>query len=408
MLVSYERSLHVRHHFTSDPELVAAALFELEDKSGLALQVDSERRDLLRDMEDTDSSGDIIWRVRQYAESRFSDLSFSIDAMKEIVDSLAGLPGRKALLYISDGIEMVPGEDLFHAISQRYQGAQHVLTTSRDYDLSRRYQQLASQASANRVTFYAIDAAGLRVSTTATVQMATAPTAGVMNFVDSVYTSNLQQPLLLMADVTGGQVIYNTNDVGPGLTKIARDFDTYYSLGYLPAHSQTGRLYKIKVELKNGKGYTVRHREGYRDKSTFSRMSDGTLSSLRYGFESNPLEVEFRLGEPQSVEKGQYDVPFMVAIPLDKIVLVPRAEVHEARLKLYFGAVDERGDFSDIQEVELPLRIPADKLEEGARQYFPFQDKLRMREGGHRVVVGVWDEWGAAGSFVGRSLVVGG
>ena len=35
-----------------------------------------------------------------------------------------------------------------------------------------------------------------------------------------------------LAERTGGTAIVNTNDVGPGLERVATDFDTYYSLGY--------------------------------------------------------------------------------------------------------------------------------------------------------------------------------
>ena len=43
MLVTYDRSLHVRHPFTADPEIIASALFELEELSGHRIHFDSER-----------------------------------------------------------------------------------------------------------------------------------------------------------------------------------------------------------------------------------------------------------------------------------------------------------------------------------------------------------------------------
>ena len=33
-----------------------------------------------------------------------------------MVNSLSGLPGRKALLHVSDGISVTPGEELFQAL----------------------------------------------------------------------------------------------------------------------------------------------------------------------------------------------------------------------------------------------------------------------------------------------------
>ena len=97
MLVTYDRSLHMRHEFTSDPTLIASQLFELEELAAFGVHWDSERRDVLRDINDSDSLAAISWRVRQFAESGDNDLSFSFGAIKEIVTSLAETHGyRKA------------------------------------------------------------------------------------------------------------------------------------------------------------------------------------------------------------------------------------------------------------------------------------------------------------------------
>ena len=95
---------------------------------------------------------------------------------------------------------------------------------------------------------------------------------------------------------------------------MATDFDTYYSLGYTPAHSGSGRYYKIEVKLKR-KGLKVRHRSGYRDKPLYSRMEEGTLSTLRYGFEKNPLELKLQIEEGQKNEDDQFEVPILIGIP---------------------------------------------------------------------------------------------
>lgn len=407
MLVSYDRSIHVRHPFTSDPQLVSNALFELETVTGHAVHLDSDRRDLLRDIEEAESVGEVDWRVRQYAEGLTNDLQFSIDALKEIVDSMAGLPGRKALLYVSDGLPMVPGEDMYYALSNKFQDSTSI-TLSREFDSSRRFTQLANTASTNQVVLYTIDAAGLRAPESSSVETAYTGTAGLTSFVDTVNVSNIQAPLLLMAEQTGGRAIYNSNDVADGLTKIAADFDSFYSIGYSPAHSGTGRLYKIKIKVPGYKGARIRHRVHYRDKPHFDHMTDVARATLAYGFDDNPLNLLLRFGEAAPGDKNTYVLPILVGIPLDGIVLVPQSEVHEGRLKLYFGAIDEDGDMSEVSEVDLPIRIPVEEFDESAGKYFPFQTQLQIREGGHRVTVGLWDEIGAVSSWVSKPVYVGG
>lgn len=407
MLVSYDRFLNFRHPFTSDPQLIASATFDLEKVTGSAVHIDSERRRILEAISEAQNPQSVSWQVRQFAESGFNDLSFTIDAIGDIVDSLGGLPGRKALLYVSDGLPMMPGEDLFYALTYRFQ-TQSQLTELREFDASRRFEELSARANSNRITFYTIDAAGLRAPTSSSVEYnASTEQAGQSGFVDSVNIQNLQAPLRMMAEKTGGQAIINTNDVGKGLTKIATDFQTYYSIGYSPAHSGTGRYYKIDVKVKDRKGLRVRHRVGYRDKPLMARMSDGARSALLYGLEHNPLKVVLKLGEPQPAEKDLYDLPILVGIPLDSIVLIPLGDAHEARLKLYFGAMDDKEKMSDVQEVFVPIRISNAEMSNSEGKYFPYETALRMRSGGHRLTVGVFDELSAVSSFVSQSVRVG-
>lgn len=408
MLVSYDRSLNVRHEFTSDPQLVANALFDLETVSGHAVHLDSERRDVLRDIEEADSVGEVDWRIRQFAESQLNDLSFTIDALKEIIESMAGLSGRKAIVYVSDGLPMVAGEDLYYALNYKFHDSTS-MTLSREFDASRKFVDLTSRAATNSVVLYTIDAAGLRAPEAASVQAATAETPGMGNFLDSINISNIQAPLLMMAEETGGYAIYNSNDVGEGLDRIASDFSNYYSLGYSPAHNGTGRLYKIKVRLTdNRKGLRVRHRENYRDKPLHTRMTDVARATLAYGFDNNPLELVVRFGQADKQDKkGIYMMPILVGIPLDNIVMVPLEEVYVGRVKVYFGALDEDGDMSDVQEVNVPVRIPSDQWEDSAGKYFPFQTSLQIRSGGHRVTVGIWDEMGGTSSFISKPVLIG-
>ena len=109
LVVSYDRSLHERQALTSDPNAVISALIEMEELNGYRLQADLERRDILNEIYDARGSSEVSVQASVYADSVLHDLNNSIDALKKLVDSLAGLPGRKAILYVSDGIAMRAG-----------------------------------------------------------------------------------------------------------------------------------------------------------------------------------------------------------------------------------------------------------------------------------------------------------
>jgi VWFA-related protein len=403
MLVTYDRELHVRRTFTSDPGLVNDALVELEKISAQAVHADSERRDALRNIEDARSPTEALSYARSYAQSTFNDLSFSIDALKELVSSLAGMPGRKAILYVSDGLQMIAGQDVYYAVQSKFGEQSTGLTESMQFDTSRRFTELTATANANRVTFYTIDAAGLRVYSSISAEN---QTAGQGVYVDSIQISNLQAPLQMLAEKTGGVAIINANQVTPHLEKLAQDFGTYYSLGYSPTHYGDGRYYRIEVKVKQ-KGWQVRHREGYRDKSPDSRMTDGTLAALNFPFEDNPFGIELEFGQSMPRESGHFLVPVVVKIPLGKLVLVPREQTQEARVRLYIAAMDEKGGVSDVQQVQLPISIPAADVAAAVGKHYAYSVNLLMRRGDQKVAVGVRDDVAGQSSFVARTLRVG-
>jgi VWFA-related protein len=406
--VSYDRSLHVRRTFTSDPHLIATALLELEKVSGQGVHQDSDRREVLRQIEESQSVNEAVMYARSYAQSAFNDLSFSIDGLKDIVDSLAGLPGRKAILYVSDGLQQVVGQDIWYAVQGKYGEKTSALTEQFQYDASRRFEELTAQANANRITFYTIDAAGLRTYSSISAETQTAGQPGQGVFIDSIQISNLQSPLQMMAEKTGGVAVINSNIVTPQLEKIAADFNSYYSLGYTPTHYGDGRYHRIEVKVKGKKGLQVRHREGYRDKNTEARMSDGTLAALRFPFENNPLGIQVELGTPTRRSDGYYLQPVVVKIPIGKLVLVPRETTHEARVRLFIAAVDTDGNTSEVQQVPLPISIPIADVATATGKDYVYTMSLLMRGGDQKVAVGVRDDVAAEASFVSRSVRVGG
>ena len=408
MLITYDRELHVRRTFTTDPATISAALFELETLSAQGVQHDSERRDILRDIGDVNqkTGQDLVFRARSYAEALANDLHFTITALKDTIESLAGLQGRKAVVYVSNGLSQVVGEDIFHAIHERFPSV-GALSESREFDLSNRFRELIATANANRVTLYTIDAAGLRAPSAVSAEN---QNPGGSAFTDSIYISNLQAPLRTMAEETGGKAILNTNNVEPALTQVAEDFDTYYSLGYSPIHTGDGRYHKVEVRLKGkGRGATVRHRDGYRDKSVEGRMGDGLVATLNFGLQSNPLDVKLEIGSGRRRDDGFYLVPVTVRVPIGKLVLLPQGEKRQAsRLRLFVSAMDEEGGTSEIQQVPLTISVPNEEVTDALGKSYAYSMSLLMRAGPQRLAIGVRDDYAAALSFVLASFQVGG
>jgi VWFA-related protein len=402
MLVTYDRELHVRHPFTSDPAAVASQLLEIEKISAQGVHQECERREVLRNIDDSLAGPQAMSFARAYAGATFNDLSFSIDALKNVVSSLAGMPGRKAVVYVSDGLPMISGEDVFYAVQNKFSGTS-IISENSEFDASRRFEELASQANANRVTFYTIDAGGLRTYSSTTAENAT---AGQGVYIDSINMSNMQSPLQMIAEKTGGVSVINSNNVGPQLDRIADDFNSFYSLGYTPAHQGDGRYHRITVKVKR-KGVNVRFREGYRDKSIEARMSDGTLAALQFPYQSNPLGLSLEFGHPTERKDGLFLVPISVRIPLGRLTLVPRQQGSQAKVRLFIGAMDPDGGTSEVQQVPVPISVPAAEVAKLGGKHFLYTISLLMRGGDQKVSIGMRDDVGAQESYVTGQLVVG-
>lgn len=410
MVVSYDRRLEIRQRFTTDVGTVLGALDDLEDAPAFGEAAHDEFRELVRDIEDRYSRQ--AWlenRVQGHAEEVGLQVRQSLDAMRALIDTLAGLEGGKALVYVSDGLPLTPAEELFNALELRFQNLA-VLHRAMRHNASRQFETVAQAANTAGVTFYTLHAAGLEAPMAADAEVAGSGFDELRATVDSVRLANTQGSGRLLAAETGGLALLNQNSFADGLGQMTRDLSFYYSLGYRPRRPGDGRYHKIEVKLADRK-LDVRHRRGYRDRPLSRRMEDLVASTVHHGFSQNPLGISLEVGERT---KGELDrrkdtsvVPLRVAIPMGKIVLVPQGERYRGRVRLYVTVQDRDGNTSPIQEIPVALDIPAEAIARARAESWIQEVKLRMRPGSQLLVVGVWDEIGLESSVAASRVVIG-
>ncbi|MEM1182929.1 MAG: VWA domain-containing protein, partial [Acidobacteriota bacterium] len=405
MIVSYDRSLHLRQGFTTDMGAVASALIELEGLSGIASQREQERQQAIEEISEATSDFLALSAARSYAESVQTEMTIGLRGLSRQLELLSGLKGRKALLYVSDGIPQKVGEDLFYYVDERFPRSRARMESG-NYDMSHRYENLISQANSASVTFYSLDARGLRANSSVSAEFAGTTQGGGLPFIDTVNNANMREPMHKMAADTGGQAVTNTNAIEAGLNKFLNDFRNYYSLGYQPGHFGSGRYYDIKVKVKRD-DVKVRYRRGYRDKSISSRMADSTLSSLIYGAVGNPLEVDVGFGSSKADGKSSL-VPVEVKIPLGKLTLVPQTNQYIGRVKVAVAVMDGEGSLSPVeQQPPHTIQIPAAEIDIAKTKDFIYEVVLAMRPGLSRVAVTVRDELTSQTSYVRKTIKIG-
>ena len=420
--------------FTTEAWRVAEAIGEVAGVVGGRDRIESQRLDILRELNRDDevpprynAAMDLI---RDFAAMIRSEVDVSIVNVENAIRTMAGLPGRKAILYISNGLPMRPAEDLFRALEERFddrRGRWRTINQSpladvqlyRDprsidaanasleayqYDLSRRFDELASLANANGVTFHSVAAAGARISGMNTADLR------FSNSIEFTRAANLEEPLLRLADRTGGRAIVNTRNFAGGLDSIASDLQNRYSLGYSATHVERGSTHRIEVELtdeakRRYRGrLTLRHRDSYVDKPVSSEMADLTLAALSMGEAANPMGVRIApvrgTGSQVELENGDIQSRMLVAIPIGPLTLAPVADGHEARVRLWVQVMDGEARLSEVTEHPVPVLVQEGEIEDARELSWPFAVDVVTAPGPHRVAVGVRDDLAATTSVV--------
>lgn len=438
MLVTNDLAVNVLLPFTTDPAAVEAALNTIESLPTLGQESANERRQVVhRILElreavrklDGPCSNMLLAPAESYAETTRQEVLRSINAMTVLVNSLSGVPGRKAVLHVSDGLPVTPGEEAFQLLVELCGGGtqsglqdvfdgdlldQNVQISGRTlmikaqgYSTAEDFDKLAAHANANRVTLYTLQASGLTNVAAAEGGSPFEERMYQLQTMQSIYTANLQNSLTLLATETGGRAILNANDLASDLRRMQEDLGSYYSLGYVPAHSGDGREHRIEVKVRRP-GLQVRYRRGYRDKPAIERAVDRTLAAVYHGFEENPLGVTLALGEQRPAAAGNHvSVPIKLRIPLFKLGIFPQPDqTYRGRLRLLVSTRDEKGRVSPIRQVEVPLQIPPEEILYAMGKFYEYELTLNLPPGEQHLAIAVRDESTTTTSVLSRTLTV--
>jgi len=432
MLVTQDPALKVRQAFTRDRAALLRTVDAIETSGALGVSHASAKAqaiDTILNIRETywkfdPCPSDLVQPARSYADQLRADVLRSLGAMTVLVNSLSGVPGRKALLLVSDGMPVTPGEEVFQTLVElcdsngtsgfgdpgqagpsgngHYDASQAALD-AQSYDTTSAFRAFTGHANAQRVTVYALEASGLAGAAAAAADIGPRERVLQLPGIQQVEISNLQNSLFVLASDTGGRAILNANDLTPDLTHIQEDFASYYSLAYTPPHTGDGRDHRIEVRVKRP-GTKVRYRQSYRDKPALERTVDRALASLLYGYEDNPLEIQVEIGDPSALDKGSRSVPIRLRIPLFRVTMLPTETSFEGKLRVLVVTDDAAGKRSPVRQVQVPISIPRLSALTALGQYYQYEVKLTLPAGEQHVAIAVRDEATTTTSFIARTL----
>jgi VWFA-related protein len=267
--------LRLVQDFTTDPELLKKAAISIKSKSSHLLNnpngtspavtpMGSVAADLVASVPGLANQLSGFEAEQSVAKNDFR-VAYTLTALNSLARTLAGYPGRKNLIWIS---ETFPFDIVLNGI------------TMRSDQLERHYGNdiavTGSLLSDAQVAVYPVDARGISNNTIYSVGSDPDPMAGG-NIGNSTLrgamgtSMNGDSDVLLashttmndLAEKTGGRAFYNRNDLDKEIKESVNDGSTYYTLGYYPENKNWNSQFR-NIRLKsNRSGVKLQYRAGY-------------------------------------------------------------------------------------------------------------------------------------------------
>lgn len=451
-VLANERELVVHQPVTSSRQELLAALERVETSSALRERFEADRRQLLLDIqrvdvakgsgvfaikprggtleEDSDAGAraqetlttqavlearSVLTRIRTYARQRAEHSIATLEVLRDLVAAVGGLPGRKAVLVLTGGLPLRPGEALYEAYSRRFEALSDVSANfhsdaeaARD-DATPALERLLAEANASRVSFYVLDAAVTRTLSTGSAETAHILADSFASWDDGVASleqHDAQAALRRLGRETGGGFAPTASSWSGVVDGMLADTGSYYSLGIPGRALAEGESQRIEVRVR-GRDLEVRHPASLRRRTLRERAGQATSAALTLDAADDPLGIAIATDPEERLEGGTYRVPLSVRVPLDRIVLLPGATEHTARVWLLVAVRDAEGRTSQVAEHVCPIRIPNGEVLTSAGRSAVCGVRLEMRRGAQRVAVTVLDEAAGLAATALRALDVG-
>ena len=405
MVVSQRRRMRIEQPFTRDRELLEATLERLA-KPPPPSPDRTARRFLMREIERSETAeaalpGYESLRVEERAQTLLQQIRAERDVerhgtevaaagLRELVRTLAGLPGRKAVLYLGRGFRARPGEAMFRMWWSKFRSIAPgfgIYSIESEIGLELTPTQLlevVTEANDRRIAFYTYDPVGARIDGSS-VQFASVEAT---QFTDRE-AADRQESLMLLAHGTGGLGRIRGGGLESLIDDMAAGFGSYYSLGF-EVEGESGRG-RVRVEVGDG-AYRLRYLDRFGALPATRGLDEEALATLLTDLGANPLEVGVEVGPAERLPDGEFEVPLLLKTPIARLALLPRENAHVGRLTVVVIAQNGEGELSKPAWGEVAIEIDNGELLESLSRLAGYRLRLRISEGEQKIAIGVRDE----------------
>jgi VWFA-related protein len=278
----------------------------------------------------------------------------SLKAANFIIKGMSDLPGRKAVMFLSEGFKLVCGDDAYFNNMMR-----------------ETLRQLVDSANRSGVVVYTMDARGLQPvglqaaddvnkdPTPATISSGTTMSGDAITEAIEFRRREIretQNGLIELAKQAGGFAVYDTNDLSGGIRKALDDQKSYYLIGYQPDASSfdatKSRFNRLTVKVKEP-GLKVRYRSGFfgiKDediKTVASTPQQQVIKALTSPFASAGISLRLTPLYGNDAKAGSF-VRSLVHISAKDLTFTDKPDgMHEAVVNIVAYTFGDSGSVAD-------------------------------------------------------------
>ena len=302
------------------------------------------------------------------------------EAFKTLARILAGYPGRKNILWLSEGFPF--------SFSPEYS------STAMEHDPA---SVTAGTLASEQVVVYPIDIRGLAVGEPG----ASTPSAAVPMGAAAFIAAGMQDRLVLsqhmmerIARDTGGEAFYNTNDLKNAFQRAIEDGSNFYSLAYVPSERNWNGAYRhIKVKIDRD-GLDLAYRQGYYATEWHpspAQLEQEFESAMQPGVpDSTMLPFEIAVKPPGSAPSV---LSITYRIGAENVAFQDSASGRKlARIKFVAIAYSKDGKPDGVVSQMGTLDLKPDTYNLILKSGIRFQQQLLLHPGDDDLRVGVLDE----------------
>lgn len=413
MIATWNRAFAVPLTWNADRATISGALDAIASETAAATQrttekaqIDSQIAGLLRtdaaaasdesDAAMSMSFDSLMASARRFAESEQLAARQSLAAIDAVLEALAGVDGRKAVIIASEWLPTQPGGDLFQQLDSVKQKVDQgsistaamkessarssPLTEMSRYSVAEQLANVQKTAQASQVAVYVMSApAGER-----------GPFGGVSGPAAETETGSATviDALRSLATSTGGVTWIGTTPADV-LISVGADLDARHTIGY---RSKAAEGTPVRIDVATNNGMQVRAQKALVVRSAAAVMEQRVLAHHAQPPLTNGLGIVVRHLEI-TAEGDKRRVPVQVLVPIGGLTLKQDGAAWVGGFSVFTSSGTAAGDSTAVSRQDRELRLDEDQKAKlsAPGQGVVLQFDVIVEPGVDRISIGVLD-----------------